>query len=559
MPPEVARAFRTAGLSRRQFLRIGGAGVAGAALLGVAGCGTFDGGGGGGGGVKVLDRNIGAEIDDLDSAVATDEVSFEIILNTREGLHRLDGEEKPQLAMAEKVAVSEDELTFTFTLREGATWSNGDPVTSGHFKFAWLKAMDPTTASQYSFILADYIQGGNAFNSGEAGPEQVAIETPDDRTLVVTLAAPTPYFLSMTAFPTYMPQNQAFVEEQGDQYALGAANLLFNGPYTITAYDPASGGMLEKNDAYWDKANVDIESIRMRIVKDLNTSLRLYQSGELDLTELSGEQVARFRQDPEFFRFIGFTNFYGQMNLQNPVMANLNIRKALMLGFDRLALAEQVLQDGSEPAYALVPPGMAGPEDQTFREANGPQIPTDPTRAAEFWQQGVQELGSPPEITMLFTDSSTARAIATFIQGQYRQILGIEAAIDITTFEDALDRMDNRDYQISFASGWGADYNDPYTFMQLFLSDSGFNRSSWSNPRYDQLVNGARTEPDDLKRMQMMLEAEQILFSEAVMVPEYYEAVVGLIKPYLTNYVSHPYGAEPDWKYARLEGKDEGA
>ncbi|MBM7790224.1 peptide ABC transporter substrate-binding protein [Tenggerimyces flavus] len=556
MPTDIQRALRNAGLSRRGFLRVGGGGLAGAAFLGVSGCGVFgseEEGSTDSEAPETMNRNLGAEIDDLDSATATDEISFEVLYNTMEGLYRLDPSEEPQPAQAEGVEVSEDELVYTFRLRDGITWSNGDLVTSRHFKFAWLRAMDPKVASQYSFILAEFVKGGAEYNAGKGSRDQVAIETPDDRTLQVTLVGPTPFFLGLTAFTTYLPQNEEFVGQQAADYAKGAANLLFNGPYKMTRYSPASGGTLEKNDRYWDKTNVDIERINMRIVKDTNTALTLYQSGEIDLTGLTGEQVPRFEDSPELFRTVNFTHFFGQMNQGNPAMANLNIRKALMTGFDRKLLTDRVLNDGSEPAYAFVPPGMEGPEGQTFREANGDLVEPDPAAARGLWEQGVRELGKAPKIVMLFSDSSTARDIATFIQAEYQKHLGIRADIDITTFENALDRVNNRDYQISFASGWGADYNDPMTFMQYFTSGSGFNRAGWSNDRYDKLVGGARKEPNNAKRMAMMLEAEKILFEEAVLVPEYFEAVVGLKKPYLKNFVSHPYGPEPDWKYARLD------
>lgn len=536
---------------------MGGGALAGAGLVGTLGCGVFDQEqtGTDGESTETLHRNLGAEIDDLNSATATDEVSFEVLYNTMEGLYRLDADEEPQPAQAERVEISDDQLVYTFTLRDGISWSDGEPVASQDFRYAWLRAMDPDVASQYAFIIADFIKGGAEFNAGKASENEVGIEAPDARTLRVTLVGPTPFFLGLTAFTTYLPQRKDFVVKQGSKYAQGADTLLYNGPYTMSSYNPASGGTLEKNGSYWDRDNVDIERINMRIVKDTNTALALYQSGELDLTGLTGEQVPRFQDSPELFRYVNFTHFFGQMNQGDPAMANLNIRKALMTGFDRRLLTEKVLNDGSEPAYGFVPPGMPGPDDKTFREAGGKLIDPDPSTARKFWQTGVRELGRTPRISMLFSDSSTARDIATFVQAEYRKNLGIQADIDITTFENALDRVDNRDYQISFASGWGADYNDPTTFMQYFTSNSGFNRAGWSNKRYDDLVSSAQTELDGTKRMEMLLQAERILFDEAVLVPEYYEAVVGLKKTYLKDFVTHPFGPEPDWKFARLEDR----
>ncbi|GAB3500328.1 peptide ABC transporter substrate-binding protein [Amycolatopsis cihanbeyliensis] len=555
IPAEVRHAFRKASLTRRGFLRMSGGAVAGAAVLGTTGCGIFGGEESGQGGGKTLLRRLSTEVRYFDSALATDERSFEILLNGMDGLYRLGPDDQPQPAVAETHEVSEDELTYTFTLREGVKWSNGDTVTSQDFKFAWLRALDPDTASEYAYIIGDVVKGATEFNSGEGSRDQVAIETPDERTLKVTLVNPTPYFLSLTAFTTYFPQNEAYVREQGEQYAAGPRNILYNGPFVMQSYDPAAGGTMVRNDQYWDRDNVAIERIEYKLVKELNTALQLYESDQLHLTEISGDQVARFKDDPEFWRYVAFTHFFGVMNQEDPVMANKNIRKAMMIGFDRNKLTGQVLQDGSEPAFAFVPPGMAGPEGQTFREAGGnTMLPQDPGQAKQFWDRGVQELGRTPQITLLTQDSSTARDIITFVQQQYREHLGIEAEIDITTFENALDRAERRDYQISFASGWGADYGDPMTFLAYFLTNSGSNRTGFSNARYDQLVKDAQAEADEAKRMRMMLEAEKILFDEAVLAPEYFEAVVGLKKPFLKDFTKHPYGPDPDWKYASLEG-----
>lgn len=558
---DLRRVLNKVGLNRRGFLRLGGGAMAGAGLLGATGCGVFgdeesggESGGGGAAGSKTLIRSM-SEVRYFDSALATDEESFEILLNTQEGLYRLDRNDEPQPALAAQTEISDDELTYTFTLRDGVTWSNGDPVTANDFRFAWLRALDPKTASEYGYIIADFIKGAAEFNAGEGSREDVAIEATDDKTLKVTLNNPTPFFLGLTAFITYLPQNEKFVTEQGDKFAQGPQNILFNGPFTMTEYDSASGGALVKNDNYWDKDSVDIERIEIKIVKDLNTAVRLYESNQLDLTEVSGEQVARYKDSPEFWRYIAFTHFFGVMNQKDPVMANLNIRKAIMIGFDRKKLCEQVLQDGSEPAYAFVPPGMTGPEGQTFREAGGDMVPTDPGAAKEFWDRGVSELGNTPNISLIFSDSSTSRDVGTFIQEQYREHLGIEVNLEITTFENALDRASKGDFQVTFASGWGADYNDPLTFMSYFLTESGSNRSGFSNKRYDELVRGAQAETDENRRMEMMLEAEKILFDEAVIAPEYFEAIVGLKKPYLKDFTKHPYGPDPDWKYAKLEGK----
>jgi oligopeptide transport system substrate-binding protein len=235
---------------------------------------------------NTLRLNLQAEIPDLDSTTTADAVSAGVLNNVMEGLYRLDEDEQPQPAMAKSVEISDDKLTYIFTLRDGVRWSNGDPVTAQDFEYAWLRAMDPETAGQISSFVSGYIRGGSVFSAGEGSAEDVAIETPDDRTLKVTLENPTPFFLGLTALTPYLPQNQEFVERQGERYAQSAEALLYNGPYTLTELHPTEGATFVKNEDYWDKENVDIERVEGKVVKDVASAVNLYEAGELDVTEI---------------------------------------------------------------------------------------------------------------------------------------------------------------------------------------------------------------------------------------------------------------------------------
>jgi oligopeptide transport system substrate-binding protein len=545
-------------VSRRDFLKIGGTGLVGAALLGTAGCGVFDqggqqGGGGGGGGSSVT-VNLGDSIRDLNSTTTTDSVSTDILLNTMDGLYRLDPNQKPVPAQAEGVEISDDQLTYTFTLRDGLKWSNGDPVTSQDFKYAWLRAIDPETAGQYAFIITTFIKGATEFNAGDGSAEDVAIETPDDKTLVATLVSPSPFWLGLTAFFTYLPQKQSFVEEQGEKYAQNADALLYNGPYVLTKFDPTAGVTMEKNEDYWDAGNVDIQEVEGRIVKEMETAVNLYESGELDETEIFGQYVTEYKGTPDFWSQTYFVDFYLVFNYREKIFQNENIRRAFQVGFDREALANEILNDGSEAATGYVPVGIAGPGDQTFREAQGPVMPDyDPQKAKEYFQKGIEEVGENPPIELLAYDDSTARDIATFLQSQFEK-MGAKINVKIQPFDRKLELESNGEFQLSW-QGWIADYNDPMTFMDLWLSDSSFNTQKYSSERYDQLVSGAQTETDLDKRMDMMLEAERLLVEEdAATAPMYFEGEAHLVRPAIKNFVDHQYGAGLDVLWWKLEG-----
>lgn len=547
------------GFSRRDFLKMGGTGLAGFALLGTAGCGSVFSGGqeGGGGETKLLNINLTAEVPDLNSVTTTDSVSFNVLTNLMEGFYRLDQDQKPVPAMAEGAETSSDGLTYTFTLRDGVQWSNGDPVTSQDFKYAWLKVLDPETAATYAYILSTFIEGAAEYNAEEGSADDVAIETPDDKTLRVSLVSKSPFFLQLTSFGTYFPQQQKFVENLGDKYAQDGESLLYNGPYTMTQGTAGGGGtiVLQKNDNYWDKANVAVATINGRIVKENDTAINLYEGGELDLTSLEGNKVKGYEDSPDFYRRVEPFTVYGRLNQKTPGLENINIRKALMTGFDREGLTEQILQDGSVPAYGYVPPAIApGPGNQTFREANGDLVPDDVGAARALWETGVEELGEAPKLTMLFSDDSSQRDMATYMQDQYKKNLGADLDVEVVTFDAALDRVDAEDYQINYAFGWIGDYDDPMTFLDLFLSDSAFNNSFFENDEYDQLIKGAQTESNIDQRMQMMLDAEKVLIDEAGCVPVYFAAVAGVKKGYFKGYTPHSFGGD-DYKYASIEGK----
>jgi oligopeptide transport system substrate-binding protein len=534
-------------ITRRDFLKIGGTGLAGAALLGTAGCGVFEQGseqGGGGEGSKSITANLRDSIRGMDSATTTDEVSWNVLINVIEGLYRLDENARPVPGQAEKVDISEDGLTYTFTLRDGIKWSNGDPVTSHDFKYAWLKVLNPDTASQYAYIISTFVEGAADYNEGKGSAEDVAIETPDDKTLKVKLVSPAPFWLGLAAFPTYLPQNQKFVEQQGEEYSQSADALIYNGPYTLTELNPTEGATMVKNADYWDKDNVDVERVEGKIVTELDTAVNLHESGELDITELNAEYVDEYRDSADFQRTPTFATYYLVFNEELEIFQNVNIRRAFQIGFDRAALAYKIYNDGSEPATGLVPDGIAGPGDQTFREAEGPTVPEfNPEEAKRLYEQGLEEVGGEaPTIELLSYDDTTGRDFATFFQSQVEDNLGAKIEVKVQPFDRKLELESNGEFQLSY-QGWGADYNDPMTFLDLWATDSPFNTGGYSNERYDELIEQAQAATDEDEHMDLMLEAEKLLLEEdAAVAPVRYDGDVWLVEPFIKGYVYQPYG-----------------
>src|SRR5215212_7923682 len=478
-------------ISRRDFLKIGGTGLAGATLLGTAGCGVFSGGGGGGGGggsSKSIVINLEDTVKDLDSTTTDDVVSSGRRENVTAGLYRLDPDSRPLPDMAEGVDVSGDGLNYTFTLRDGIKWSNGDPVTSQDFKYAWLRALDPKTASIYAYIISTFVKGADEYNTGKGSPDDVAVDTPDDKTLKVTLLAPAPYWLGLPSFFTYLPQQQKFVEQQGDKYASGVENLLYNGPYKITQFNPTSGVTVVKNEDYWNADNVDISKVEAKVVKDTDTAVNLFESGQLDETVIDTEFVTEYKGKPELVTVTQFATGYLTFNRKVPLFRNENVRRAIQMGFDSAALNYKILNNGSEPATGFVPDGIAGPDDKTFREAEGPTMPDyDPQKAKELFKKGIEEVGENPTIELLSEDDSLTRDFVTFLQSELEK-MGMNIELKPVPFAQRLKLEEDDDYQMS-AQAWIADYDDPMTFLDLFESSSTYNTSiagHYKNERYDQ-------------------------------------------------------------------------
>jgi oligopeptide transport system substrate-binding protein len=542
-------------ISRRDFLKISGTGLAGATLLGTAGCGVFSegGGGGGGGSSKSIAINLEQTIRDLDSAKTTDSVSTEVLLNVMSGLYRLDANARPVPDMAESVDISSDKLNYTFTLRDGVTWSNGDPVTSQDFKYAWLRALDPKTASQYAYIITTFVKGATEYNSGDGKASDVAIEAPDDKTLKVTLLSPAPYWLGLTAFFTYLPQNQKFVESKGDNYALNPDALLFNGPYKLTEFNPTSGTVVVKNEDYWNADNVEISKVEAKVVKETDTAVNLYESGQLDGTLINSEFVTEYKGTPDLVTITQFATGWLEYNFNVPLFQNKNIRKAIQLGINSAAANNKILNNGSEAATGLVPPGMAGPGKQSFREAEGPVMPAyDPAEAKKLFQKGVEEVGENPEFELLAEDSSVVRDIATLFQSDLKK-MGAKVSVNLQPFSSRLQLEADGKFQMVITA-WLGDYNDPMTFLDYFESTSTFNTFNYKNARYDKLIGGAKVETDDAKRMDMLLEAEKILVLEdATISPWRFYGQAYLVRPdKIKKYVEQPYGGGKDYSLWKL-------
>lgn len=516
---------------------------------------------------QILNLIMTAEIPTMDSALTTDAVGFDLLNNVNEGLYRLNEENVAVPAIADgEPTVSEDGLVYTFKIRD-AKWSNGTPVTAADFEFAWKRSMNPATASEYGpYMMGGVIKNATAITEGTVDFKELGVKAVDEKTLEVTLEKQVPYFLSLMSFGTFLPQNEAFVTEKGADYATNSDNLISNGPFALKAWDGTGlSWQLVKNDQYWDAEAVKLTEINYDVVKETATGVNLYTTGEKDRAGLSGEYAMQYANDPELVKELETTLFYFKYNQQRngkaTPLANKNIREALTKAFNKQDLVDVVLANGSVPANYLVPKAFSFNEaGEDFRDINGDMSVFNAEEAKAAWEKGLSELGvTEVSLEILGGDSDLSKKMDEYFKSQLETNLkGLKITLKEVPFNVRLDLDTAGDYDIEVA-GWGPDFQDPYTFMNLFLTDGQNNHMSYSSAKFDELVNSSAGElaMDPEARWDAMAQAEKLLIEEDFAIgPIYQRGIMSLVKPYVKGVVSHSFGGDYSYKWAYIEGKD---
>lgn len=527
------------------------------AMLGAtaAGCsGTTNQGQGGTDNNKVQEIriNLSAEPPALDSSIATTNPTFTIINAINEGLYRLDAEAKPQPALAKELpSISADGLVYTITLRDGLKWADGSPLTAKDFEWAFKRTMDPATKAKYATMLA-WIKGGAALNQAkpeevEARKAAVGVKATNDNTLEITLERPVPFFTDQLSMPIFFPQKADFVTAQGNKYGADADKVIGAGPFKLEKWDHEQQLVMVKNENYWDAANVRLTRVTVNVVKDPNTALNMYETDQVDLTELRGEQSKMYQGKPDLTLKKEFVTAYVMFhNTKVPAFSNAKIRRALGMAIDRNTYNEVVLGGSSIPSTGLVPGTVQDGNKQEFRKVAGDtQPPFDAAKAKQLLGEGLKELNlsALPKFTLMADDNETAKKSLEFIQAQWKQNLGIDVDGQSLPFALRVKNMQESNFDALLAL-WGADYNDPMTFLDMWLSDNkSFNYVGYTNKTYDDLVKAASIETDTAKRSTMLVDAEKQLMTDMPISPLYFRtrpyakkpSVDGLILPAMSK------------------------
>lgn len=508
---------------------------------------------------QVLNRTENQEIPTMDTSKSTDTLGAQILGNTMEGLYRLDKDNKPIPAAAESSTKSEDGKKYTFKLRKDAKWSNGDPVIAKDFVYGWQRLLDKNTAAEYAFI-AYYIKNAEAINKGEKPATELGAKAVDDYTLEVELEKPVPYFLNLLAFPSYYPLNEKFVKEKGDKFGLEADTTVYNGPFVMSSWKHEQGWQLKKNDKYWDNKTVKLEEINYSVVKEVATKVNLYDTGSIDFTLLSGEFVDKYKSNKdEYGEYAESSTFFLRLNQkrngQDTPLKSKKLREAIALSVDKKGLANVILNNGSKATDQLVPKGLAtGPDGKDYQDTFKNGLKQDTKKAAAAWEEAKKELGKDQvTIELLSYDDGTAKKIADYVKDQIEKNLkGVTINTKIQPFKQKLKLESAQDYEISYA-GWSPDYADPMTFIDMFESKSPYNQMSYSNPKYDEMVQKAGNEllSDPKKRWEALGKAEKLFLEEdAGLVPLYQTGRSYVMKPNVKGVVKHNISPEYSFKWA---------
>lgn len=481
---------------------------------------------------KTISLNAGMEPTGLNTLTSTYAIEFSLFEHMYENLVTLDDDDNTVPGAAESWDYDEDTLTYTFHLRKDGVWTNGDPVTAKDFEFAWSQALNPDVASDYAYFLY-FIKNAEKYFNGEVTWDEVGVKVVDDYTLEVTMEQPTPYALFLFSFGTLAPINQRFYEAVGaDLYSTEAQYFCTNGPFALTEWSHNDKIVMQKNDAWHGAADVEVEEIDWKIITDANAALSSFLAGDLDMVGLgTGELIKQAEAAGATIQsYTDGTSFYIYFNNNDQYLSNVNLRRALFNAIDEQKEIDTVWQNDNEPMTSFTAPGVSATDGTSFAGKVGElYAPSrDQEKAKEYLATALSELGCTVDdlsahLSIDCGDSPTSIAEASFYQEQWRQVLGIEVAVNSMITKQGSQNRKTGNYVMSI-TGWGPDYNDPNTFLDIWVTDGGNNQTGFSNERYDELIDLAAKETDLEKRESYFIECEQIIADQLPIGPAFWRA-----------------------------------
>ncbi len=490
-------------------------------------------------GLAVLHYGNGSEPQSLDPHFIQGNWEDQIVGDLMVGLVEEDSQGEPIPGAAERWETSADGLTWTFHMRDHQ-WSDGQPVTAGDFVFAFQRILNPKTASTYAYYLY-LLKNAEAVNSGKMEPAALGVTAPDAKTLVVTLEHPAPYFIQYAAHMTMFPVPRHVVEAKGEAWSR-ADSYVGNGAFTLTEWIPNDHITLQKNPRFYDAANVKLDRVVYYPTSDYLAALRRFRAGELDVqSRLPSQEIDYLRANlPETLRIapILTTEFLVANQARKP-FDDLRVREALNLGVDRETINDKIRKMGEVSAYGVVPPSIANyPGGVVFEFKAMPQADRI-KRAQELMMQAGYGPNNLLKTTLAIRGSSAeALRIPAAIQAMWRAIY-VDAEIVQNDAAVFYQKVQAHDFDIG-AAGWGADFNDPTTFLDILRKGNSNNYGGYNNPKYDALLNQAITEQDLAKRGTILAEAEAIALKDQAWIPTSFWVSGGMVRPYVKGWEENP-------------------
>jgi len=484
-----------------------------------------------------LRRGNGPEPDTLDPQRSRTDASFNILRDVFEGLTAVGPDGTAVPAAAESWTVSADGLEYTFHLRDGLRWSNGDPLVAADYVVGMRRLVDPATASPYAGVF-DPVLNAKAIVSGLKPPDSLGVEAPDPRTVVIRLEHPAAYLPGLLAQPGTFPVHGPTLARYGAEHAR-PGRMVSNGAFVLRDWVVGSHVVAERNPSYWNAAATKVARVHYVHLADPSTEFRRYRADELDFTYvLPGPQFAWIKEHlpDELHISPQLSVYYYGFNLTRPPFKDQpGLRRALSMVIDRDRLATSVVGVGEAPAWGLVPPGVANYTSQQFDYASMPAADRI-AEARRLYAEAGYSAQKPLKVEIRYNSGEVHNRLAVAIAAMWKEALGVETTLYAEEFRALLQSIQARKDTEVFRSSWVGDYNDAYTFAQLLQGGFGINLTGYSNPAYDALLAGATATPDLARRRGMLEEAERLMLADHPVLPLYFYVNKHLVKPWVIGW-----------------------
>ena len=499
-------------------------------------------------GEKEIVYNLGIDPQTIDPAVNYALDGAIVDQNIFEGLLRTNFNNNPEPGCAQSWDVSADGLKWTFHLRDNLKWSDGKPLTASHFRDGMLRLIDPHTGAAYA-SLGFFIKNAESFYNGKVQSSDVGLYAQDDKTLVIELERVNPLMLYHMAFPSFFPARMDIVSENPRGWAARIETLISNGPFKVESWRHGPGGeiVITRNPNYWDADNVKIDRVRMVLIGDGNTALAAFRAGRVDyMTNVPSLMAPLLIKRGEAVPEPTHTFYFYEFNTIRKPFDDVRVRRAFMLAIDRKIITDKIALGGNIPASGMICthiPGVNASED--FRTEGGELIPVSAN--VDEARRLLAEAGYPngegfPEVTYKYSSSAGKKVLPEVLQGMWKTALGVKVNLANEEWKVFLTTRRNGDFDMA-ESGWAMDFPDASNFLETFTSDSQNNDGKYSNPEFDSLIKKAQVEPDRVKRINYLHEAEKILVDDMPVAPLYFYSAAVMKSPRVKGIYHSPSGS----------------